>query len=67
MIFFFMKLGHQGQRQYSSDEIEKIAKYWANFYAKNESEKAQYLEYYRNYYKNGGNPNSRQQQNYSIV
>ena len=43
MIFFFMKLGHQGQRQYSSDEIEKIAKHWANFYAKNESEKAQYL------------------------
>ena len=58
-----MKLGHQGQRQYSSDEIEKIAKHWANFYAKNESEKAQYLEYYRNYYKNGGDPNGGQQQN----
>ena len=58
-----MKLGHQGQGgQYSPDEIEKMAEYSANLYAKNESEKAHYLEYYRNYYKNGGDPNAGQQQ-----
>jgi RNA-binding protein 5/10 len=51
--------GHQGQ--YSPDEIEKMAEYSANLYAKNESEKAHYLEYYRNYYKNGGDPNAGQQ------
>ena len=58
-----MKLGHQGQGgQYSPDEIEKMAEYSASLYAKNESEKAHYLEYYRNYYKNGGDPNAGQQQ-----
>ena len=56
-----MKLGHQGQGgQYSPDEIEKMAEYSANLYAKNDSEKAHYLEYYRNYYKNGGDPNAGQ-------
>ena len=62
--FSHVKLGHQGQGgQYSPDEIEKMAEYSANLYAKNESEKAHYLEYYRNYYKNGGDPNGGQQQN----
>ena len=56
--------GRQGQQgQYSQDEIEKMAEYSASLYAKNESEKAHYLEYYRNYYKNGGDPNGGQQQN----
>ena len=64
VFFFHVKLGHQGQGgQYSPDEIEKMAEYSANLYAKNESEKAHYLEYYRNYYKNGGDPNGGQQQN----
>ena len=31
-----------------------MAEYSASLYAKTASEKAHYLEYYRNYYKNGG-------------
>lgn len=49
---------HQGRQgianQYSHDDIEKMAEYSASLYAKTASEKAHYLEYYRNYYKNGG-------------
>ena len=38
----------------SDEEIEKMAEYSASVYAKTQSEKAHYLTYYRNYYKNGG-------------
>lgn len=49
---------HQGRQgianQYGHDDIERMAEYSASLYAKTASEKAHYLEYYRNYYKNGG-------------
>merc|ERR550532_495755 len=38
----------------SDEEIEKMAKSAAEMYGKTAEEKAHYLEYYRNYYKNGG-------------
>jgi len=57
---------HQGRQgigsQYSHDEIERMSEYSASLYAKTPGEKAHYLEYYRNYYKNGGDPNAGQQQ-----
>ena len=47
--------GRQGiGNQYSHDDIERMAEYSASMYAKSSSDKAHYLEYYRNYYKNGG-------------
>ena len=39
-----------------------MSEYSASLYAKTPGEKAHYLEYYRNYYKNGGDPNAGQQQ-----
>jgi len=55
---------HQGQKSheqsisnqgpYTEEEIESLAEYSASTYAKNETEKATYLEYYRSYYRNGG-------------
>ena len=46
---------HQGIEQHmSDDEIEKMAKSAAEMYGKTAEETAHYLEYYRNYYKNGG-------------
>jgi len=56
---------HQGQKPldeqsisiqgpYSEEEIERLAEYSASTYAKNESEKTTYLEYYRSYYRDGG-------------
>merc|ERR1719394_1467020 len=55
---------HQGRQgianQYSHDDIEQMAEYSASLYAKTPSDKAHYLEYYRNYYKNGGYPNAGQ-------
>ena len=50
---------HQGKEQHqggamSDEEIEKMAKSAAEMYGKTAEEKAHYLEYYRNYYKNGG-------------
>jgi len=55
---------HQGRQgigtQYSHDDIERMAEYSASLYAKTPSDKAHYLEYYRNYYKNGGDPNAGQ-------
>ena len=49
---------HQGKEQQggamSDEEIEKMAKSAAEMYGKTAEEKAHYLEYYRNYYKNGG-------------
>lgn len=57
---------HQGRQgiatQYSHEEIERMAEYSASLYAKTPGEKAHYLEYYRNYYKNGGDPNAGQSQ-----
>ena len=57
---------HQGRQgianQYSHDDIERMAEYSASMYAKTASEKAHYLEYYRNYYKNGGDPNGGQKE-----
>jgi len=55
---------HQGRQgianQYSHDDIERMAEYSASMYAKTAGEKEHYLEYYRNYYKNGGDPNGGQ-------
>merc|ERR1711899_492748 len=55
---------HQGRQgianQYSHDDIERMAEYSASLYAKTPGDKAHYLEYYRNYYKNGGDPNAGQ-------
>lgn len=44
---------HQG-KQPSEAEIESMAEYSANLYAKDPSEKLYYLEYYRNYFRHGG-------------
>jgi len=44
--------------QYSHDDIERMAEYSASLYAKTPSDKAHYLEYYRDYYKKGGDPNA---------
>lgn len=51
----------QGQQQagsldnaMSDEEVERMAKYSADMYAKTAEEKVGYLEYYRNYYRNGG-------------
>ena len=44
----------QAPTKYSDEEIERLAEYSAKMYAKTPEEKASYLEYYRNYYKNGG-------------
>ena len=46
----------------SEEEIERLAVYSADLYAKTPEERASYLEYYRNYYRNGGDPNGGQQQ-----
>ena len=40
--------------EYTELEIEQLAEYSASLYAKTSKEKEEYLEYYRNYYKNGG-------------
>merc|ERR1719264_710907 len=51
---------HQGKEEeqqggaLSDDEIEKMARSAAEMYGKTAEEKAHYLEYYRDYYKNGG-------------
>ena len=45
---------HQGKEQQDDDEVEKMARNAAEMYGKTPEEKAHYLEYYRNYYKNGG-------------
>jgi len=56
---------HQGQKSnedqlinlqapYSEEDIERLAEYSASTYAKNEVEKAAYLDYYRTFYRNGG-------------
>ncbi|TRY70300.1 hypothetical protein TCAL_02457 [Tigriopus californicus] len=44
---------HQG-KQPSEAEIESMAEYSANMYAKDPTEKLYYLEYYRNYFRNVG-------------
>ena len=43
-----------GGANYSEEDIERMAKYSAETYAKTPEEKKAYLEYYRNYYRNGG-------------
>jgi len=52
---------HQGQKSneelkppYSEEDIERLAEYSASTYAKNEAEKVAYLDYYRNFYREGG-------------
>jgi len=56
---------HQGQKAndeqfvniqapYSEEDIERLAEYSASTYAKNEVEKAAYLNYYRTFYRDGG-------------
>ena len=45
---------HGGAAAMSEEEIEKMAKSAAEMYGKTAEEKAHYLDYYRNYYKNGG-------------
>lgn len=42
--------------QFTQDEINKMAEYSANLYAKTPQEKANYVEYYRDYYSKGGDP-----------
>lgn len=51
---------NENMGNYSKAEIERLAEYSANLYAKTAEEKASYLEYYRNYYKNGGDTKSAQ-------
>merc|ERR1712061_68980 len=39
---------------YSEEDIERLAEYSASTYAKHEAEKFAYLDYYRNFYREGG-------------
>ena len=41
-------------KKFSDKEIQKMAEYSADLYAKNETERESYIEYYRKYYKDGG-------------
>lgn len=47
------KSANQGKK-FSEKEIQKMAEYSADLYAKNETERESYIEYYRKYYKDGG-------------
>lgn len=47
------KSSNQGKK-FSDKEIQKMAEYSADLYAKNETERESYIEYYRKYYKDGG-------------
>jgi len=47
------KSANQGKK-FSEKEIQKMAEYSADLYAKNETERESYIEYYRKYYKEGG-------------
>lgn len=47
------KSSNQGKK-FSEKEIQKMAEYSADLYAKNETERESYIEYYRKYYKDGG-------------
>lgn len=51
--FFFLTYLQDGAQQ-PQDEIEQLAEYSANLYAKTPEEKAHHLEYYRNFYRSGG-------------
>ncbi len=44
----------QQKGRMSDQEVERMAEYSASMYAKTKEEKTSYLEYYRNYYRNGG-------------
>merc|ERR1711892_1045284 len=49
------KSSSQGQgKKFSDKEIQKMAEYSADLYAKNDAERENYIEYYRKYYKEGG-------------
>ncbi len=44
----------EGVKRHSVEEVERLAEYSAEMYAKTPEEKAHYLEYYRKYYREGG-------------
>eukprot|EP00096_Caligus_rogercresseyi_P000162 TRINITY_DN1044_c0_g1_i2.p1 TRINITY_DN1044_c0_g1~~TRINITY_DN1044_c0_g1_i2.p1 ORF type:complete len:728 (+),score=214.70 TRINITY_DN1044_c0_g1_i2:240-2423(+) len=46
--------GGASKKNYSPEEIDKMANYSASMYAKNAKEEAHYYEYYKNLYNNGG-------------
>jgi len=41
-------------RKFTEEELDKMAEYSANLYAKSDEEKKAYVEYYRKYYSEGG-------------
>merc|ERR1719500_1284155 len=41
-------------RKFTEEELDKMAEYSANLYAKTDEEKKSYVEYYRKYYSEGG-------------
>merc|ERR1719167_1031944 len=45
-----------GPCNFTEDEIRKMAEFSADIYAKHPSERANYIEYYRKYYREGGDP-----------
>lgn len=44
----------KGDHGFTENEIGILAEYSANLYAKNEAERAQYVDYYKDYYRKGG-------------
>jgi len=44
----------QQGKKFSDKDIQKMAEYSADLYAKNETERESYVEYYKKYYKEGG-------------
>merc|ERR1719187_1221324 len=44
----------QHGKKFSDKDIQKMAEYSADLYAKNETERESYVEYYKKYYKEGG-------------
>jgi len=47
------KSSNQGKK-FSDKDIQKMAEYSADLYAKNDTERESYVEYYRKYYREGG-------------
>ena len=52
--FFPLSLFQDSSGAQSEDEVEQLAEYSASLYAKTPEEKAHHLDYYRNFYRSGG-------------
>jgi len=46
--------GSASDRKFTEEELDKMAEYSANLYAKSDEERKSYVDYYRKYYSDGG-------------